>query len=181
MFRALSIAGLLALADPSTAEAIAWSGNEAGTYVTAALPDGRSTVFSVRCEPSASGGRTIPIFFIRLPADRVSFSGLHAQSTAEMRLEIAGDSSSGGTASFALDTTTFEIEGGDGRASVVFQGYGGSDVSEPTAQAILSLLAQSSRLVVLARIDQGPWVLQPIPVEGARAALKKTWCGDGSN
>jgi hypothetical protein len=52
----------------------------------------------------------------------------------------------------------------------------GSDVNDPAARTILSLMASASSMRVTARFNDGGEISQVVPLNGAAIALKNSWC-----
>ncbi|MDP3176143.1 MAG: hypothetical protein Q8M88_17090 [Phenylobacterium sp.] len=137
---------------------------------------GAATTFQVRCEPSASGGRTIPSFHLTVPIDYVPGFQVTPNTSVEMKLEMRGERAGDAEVAFLLNTTEFGVSGSGSGIKVTFVGYGGSDVGEAAARAVLRTLSASSSVTVSARPAGGNWVRARFSSAGANAALAKTWC-----
>lgn len=156
-----------------------WHSNERRATLTVQRPHGLVTL-GVTCEPSGSGGRTIPSVILAVPLERVALGGLQARSKSEMRVSFTGGYPANlDSVAYLLNQSTFEIRGGGQGPRIEFAGYAGWNDADPSALAILSSLSMAETALVSVRIDGGPWVTEEFPVEGASTALAKTWCGNG--
>jgi hypothetical protein len=124
---AVTLVSALAIVVGGSAREPEWSGRDEFAHVGVPLSDERVGGFSLQCEPSASGGRTIPSFILRLPLEAADVARVTPVSIATLRLDVPAGSSIPRAAVFDLDGATYTIVGGAGAGSVTVQAYAGGD------------------------------------------------------